>query len=58
MKLLASIKAWYLRVLLPFELTDHPLHCDHEAAETAKQREEEETEQHFKDIFGIDLNKL
>ena len=45
MKLLTSIKAWYLRVFLPFELPDHPLHCDHEAAETAKQREEEETEQ-------------
>ena len=56
MKLLTSIKAWYLRVFLPFELPDHPLHYDHEAAEAAKQREEEETERQFKEIFGIDLN--
>ena len=58
MKLLTSIKAWYLRVFLPFELPDHPLHYDHEVAEAAKQREEEETERQFKEIFGIDLNKL
>ena len=44
MKLLTSIKAWYLRVFLPFELPDHPLHYDHEGAEAAKQREEDETE--------------
>ena len=58
MKLLTSLKAWYLRVFLPFELTDHPLHYDHVAAEAAKEQEERETEQQFKEIFGIDLNQL
>ena len=58
MKLLTSIKAWYPRVFLPFELPDHPLHYDHEVAKAAQQREEEETERQFKEIFGIDLNKL
>ena len=58
MKLLTSIKAWYLRVFLPFEQPDHPLHYDHEAEELRKQQEERETERQFEEIFGIDLTQL
>ena len=57
-KIRTSIKGWYLRVFLPYELPDHPLHYDHAAAEAAKEQEEKETEQQFKEIFGIDLSQL
>ena len=57
--LLKAIKAWYLQVFLPYELPDHPLHYDHEAAESRKrqeqQREQEESESFLKEILGIDL---
>ena len=36
MKLLSSIKAWYLRVFLPFEQPDHPLYHDEAAVEAAE----------------------
>ena len=40
--LLKAIKAWCLRVFLPYELPDHPLHYDHEAEELRKQQEANE----------------
>ena len=53
-----AIKALYLRVFLPYELPDHLLHYDHEAAEAVKQQEQEEAARKVKEIFGIDLTQL